>query len=119
MKTSVLIILTVTVLSRRRFGGHEQRLQERATRLVRSDVHRTAPHKASASCPDLQPCVDKFRIRLCIDVSRCGLYQWISSADLSSVATAEGAGLQNGGRKRRWIAHNNAPFTWRIAIHER
>jgi hypothetical protein len=26
------------------------------------------------------------------------------------VATAEGAGLRNGGRKRRWIAHNNAPF---------
>jgi hypothetical protein len=44
MKTSVLIILTVTVHSRNS-GCHEQRLQERAARLVRSDGHRTAPHK--------------------------------------------------------------------------
>ena len=33
----------------RRFGGSEQCLQERAARLVRSDVQRTQPHKAIAS----------------------------------------------------------------------
>ena len=40
MKTSVLIILTLSAHSRGS-GGHEQRLQERAARLVRSDVYRT------------------------------------------------------------------------------
>ncbi len=29
--------------SRQRSGGHEQGLQERTARLVRSDVHRAAP----------------------------------------------------------------------------
>jgi hypothetical protein len=49
MKTSVLIILTVTVIVGGS-GGDEQRLQEWAARLVRSDVHRTPPHDALASC---------------------------------------------------------------------
>jgi|SRR6516165_8733382 len=30
---------------RQHAGGHEQRLQERPTRVVRSDVQRTPPHK--------------------------------------------------------------------------
>ena len=30
---------------RQHTGGHEQRLQEQPTYVVRSDVHRTAPHK--------------------------------------------------------------------------
>jgi hypothetical protein len=38
MKTSVLIILTLSAHSRGS-RGHEQRPQERAARLVRSDVH--------------------------------------------------------------------------------
>jgi hypothetical protein len=29
----------------RRFGGHEQRLQKRTARLMRSDLRRTASHK--------------------------------------------------------------------------
>jgi hypothetical protein len=42
---NLLIIVTATVRPGRRFGGHEQRLQERTARLMRSDLRRTASHK--------------------------------------------------------------------------
>jgi hypothetical protein len=47
MKTSVLMILTATVVIVG-VSGHEQRLQERTARLVRSNVCPTASHKDRA-----------------------------------------------------------------------
>jgi len=35
-------------LSHQHAGGHEQRLQEQPTRVVRSNVHSAAPHKNRA-----------------------------------------------------------------------
>ena len=68
MKSSVLIILSVTVLiGALAVMNNSCKSGQHAWCAPMSTVRNQ--HKASASCPDLQPWLNKFRIRLFVETS--------------------------------------------------